>query len=296
MSRPSGEQFEITFGGQRAVCVELGGGLRTYEIDGRDVVDGYRADEKPTAGRGQLLVPWPNRIQDGRYEFGGRRHQLALSEPEHGNAIHGLARRERWQLAKHESHRVVLVHELQPQPGYPFSLDLEVGYELSPHGLVVRMSATNAGRESCPYGAGAHPYLRPEAPTVDEAVLRLPARTVLDTNERKIPVGSSSVAGTELDFRAPRPIGALRLDHCFTDLERDDEGRARVLFEGLELWADNAFPYLMVYTGDASPDVARASLAVEPMTCPPNAFRSGEALVVLEPGASHTATWGLTPG
>src|SRR5262249_59237194 len=92
----SGEQFEIAFEDQRAVVVEVGGGLRTYTVDGRNVVEGYGPDQMSAAGRGQVLLPWPNRLEDGRYEFDGERHQLALTEPEHGNAIHGLASWTSW--------------------------------------------------------------------------------------------------------------------------------------------------------------------------------------------------------
>ena len=98
---------------------------------------------------------------------------------------------------------------------------------------------------------------------------------------------------------ASRPIGGTRLDHCFTDLERDDDGLARVTLtrsrdrDALSLWADESYPYLMLYTGDDRPDVSRRSLAVEPMTCPPHAFRSGEALIRLEPGARATSAWGI---
>ena len=51
----------------------------------------------------------------------------------------------------------------------------------------------------------------------------------------------------------------------------------------------------MVFTGDPLPDVARRSLAVEPMTCPPNAFRTGDSVSRLEPGESTASTWGIEP-
>ena len=159
MLSPSGEQFEIAFAEQRAVAVEVGGGLRTYAATGQDVIDGYGVDEMATGGRGQMLIPWPNRLQDGSYEFDGRRHQLPLTESEHSNAIHGLVRWVAWHAREHEPHRVVLGHVLHPQPGYPFSLDLQIEYELSASGLTVRTTATNIGAATCPYGSGAHPYL-----------------------------------------------------------------------------------------------------------------------------------------
>jgi aldose 1-epimerase len=296
LKAPSGTQTELALGDQRAVVVEVGGGLRTYSVGGRDVLDGYAEDELCSSGRGQLLIPWPNRIADGRYDFDGRVEQLPLDEPERGNAIHGLVRWAAWEVAERRQDRVVMAHLLHPRPGFPFTLALRVAYALAGDGLTVRTEATNVGSEACPYGAGAHPYLAVADGSVDELTLIIPADTVLESDERGIPVAERRVEGTEVDFRSPRQIGRLRLDHCFSELSREDDGRVRVrLGNGTSLWADRSFDYLMVFTGDGLADVDRRSLAVEPMTCPPNAFRSGDGLVRLEPGETHVATWGLSP-
>ena len=96
MIAPSGEQITITRGDQLAVIVEVGGGLRSYSTGGRELVDGYGAHEMSSSGRGQVLIPWPNRLEDGSYEFDGKHHQLPLNEPERRNAIHGLVRWTTW--------------------------------------------------------------------------------------------------------------------------------------------------------------------------------------------------------
>jgi aldose 1-epimerase len=295
---PSGLQLEIAFEEQRAVVVEVGGGLRSYSDGGRAILDGYEAEDIASAGRGQLLIPWPNRVADGAYEFDGRPHQLPLDEPERRNAVHGLVRWSPWTLAERSAERVLMEHLLRPRPGYPFTLMLAVEYTLSEDGLSVRTTATNVGSEPCPYGSGAHPYLLVEGGKVDDAVLRAPAGAVLQADERGLPVGRMPVEGTELDFREPRRIEAVALDHAFTDLERDSDGLARVELDydgnGSELWVDESYPYLMLFTGEGIPGHERRSLAVEPMTCAPNAFRSGDGLVRLEQGQSHTGTWGMT--
>ena len=299
---PSGRQIELAHGDQRAVVVELGGGLRTYTAGGADVLDGYGAGAMCDAGRGQLLAPWPNRLEDGAYDFAGRRHQLPLTEVPNRNAIHGLVRWSAWSVAEEAPDRVVMAHRLRPQPGYPFTLDLQASYALGPSGLTVRLTAANTGAGPCPFGVGMHPYLTLGVAPVDPIELRVPATTVLQADERSLPTGSAPVAGTEFDFRTPRAIGPVQLDHCFADLERDGDGRATVLLRDTSagttraLWVDEAFPYLMVFSGDTLGDAARRSVAVEPMTCPPNAFRSGEGLIRLEPGAMWTGTWGITPG
>jgi aldose 1-epimerase len=297
----SGEQIEIAHAEQRAVIVEVGGGLRTYTAAGNALLDGYDAGEMSSSGRGQVLIPWPNRIEDGSYTFDGERHQLAIDDIEERDAIHGLVRWASWTVAEREPHRVVMEHMLHPRPGYPFSLLLAIEYQLSEDGLRVQTTATNRGPAACPFGSGAHPYLTVGTETVDAVTLRVPGRTVLSSDERGIPVGAESVDGTACDFRRPRAIGDVKLDTAFTNLERDEDGLARVELRnprdgrGLTLWVDESYPYLMVFSGDPLPDVARRSLAVEPMTCPPNAFQTGVDLIRLEPGRSFTSTWGIRP-
>jgi aldose 1-epimerase len=296
---PSGRQFEIASAEQRAWIVEVGGGLRAYSAHGREVLDGYAAHEMCTSGRGQCLIPWPNRIRDGSYEFAGLQQQLPLTESENHNAIHGLVRWANWTLAEQAADRVVMEYLLRPQPGYPHALRLAVEYRVDADGLMVRTTATNVGASACPYGAGAHPYVTVGTPTVDSALLQAPGRTRFISDEQGIPTGAEPVDGSEYDFRRPRLIGKAKLDTAFTDLDRDDDGRARVHLASPDggaaatLWLDEHYRYLMLFTGDPHPDVNRRSLGIEPMTCAPNAFQSGEGLVTLEAGQSFTAGWGI---
>jgi aldose 1-epimerase len=296
-----GEEIVLVDGDQRAVVDEVGGGIRSYTAHGRELLDGYPAGQPSTSGRGQVLIPWPNRLEDGTYEFDGQRYQLELNEPENQNAIHGLVRWEPWTVGEREPHRVVMEHVLSPQPGYPFTLELRIEYALVMDGLTVRTTATNVGKSACPFGGGFHPYLTVGTETVDSVILHLPAGTVVGADERGLPLAAVPVEGTEYDFRRPRPIGSTRLDHAFTDLVREEDGIARVALggllpgSGLDLWVDEAHDYLQVFSGDPLPDVNRRSLAVEPMTCPANAFRTGEGLIRLEPGTSFTSAWGISP-
>jgi aldose 1-epimerase len=297
---PSGEQFEITHGEQRATIVEVGGGVRTYEVAGRAVLDPYPLEAVCDGAHGAVLIPWPNRLADGRYRFDGVEHQVALSEPERHNAIHGLLRWRPWQAAEQEQDRVVMRTRLYPLSGYPFALDVRVAYELNDSGLTVATSATNIGRGTCPYGAGQHPYLSPGIGVIDDCLLQIPADTRLITDsERKLPFGHALVEGTYFDFRRPRPLGQQRLDHAFTELLRDEAGHARARLSApdgtsVELWVDERYSFLEIYTGDdLRPDRRRRGLAVEPMTCAPNALQDGPGVVSLEPGETLTARWGV---
>jgi aldose 1-epimerase len=284
---------ELAAGDQRLVVDLIGGGLRAYEARSRPILDGYAESGGATSGRGQVLIPWPNRLEDGRYEWDGQWHQAPITEPENGNAIHGLVRREEWSLAEQADDRVVVEYDLEPQPGYPFSLALAIEYSLSADGLRVETTAENTGKEAAPYGSGMHPYF---TGPVDDVVLRAPGRTVLYSGMRSLPTGRGPVAGTDHDFTRPRAIGSTELDDCFTDLERGADGLARVEYGGVTVWLDESYGYLQLFTGDPLPDVARRSLAIEPMTCPPNAFHSGEAVIRLEPGDRVESAWGINPG
>jgi aldose 1-epimerase len=240
-------------------------------------------------------------LADGQYVWDGTQLQLPVDELGRRNASHGLTRWLNWTVAERSADRVRMRYVLHPRPGYPFTLGLEIDYQLSDAGLSVRTTAHNCGAHALPYGAGFHPYLSGGMARIDAAVLTLPARAVLDLDERMLPTGRRQpVAGSDLDFRTPRPIGEQSLDHCFTDLERDADGVARVELsrpdEGasVTLWLDRAFGYLQVFSGDTlARDRRRQGLAVEPMTCPPNAFGTGTDVVRLEPDQQHTSVWGL---
>jgi aldose 1-epimerase len=297
--RPTGEQYELQRSGQRLVVVQLGGGLRTYEVDGRPVLSGYREEELPPAAHGQHLVPWPNRLADGRFDWDGRTHQLPWTEPDKRNAIHGLVRWLPFRLVDQQSNRVELGCRLFPQDGWPFCLDLSVTYRLDDAGLTVRTSASNAGTAPLPYGTGCHPYLTAGTPHIDQALLQFRAGSWLPVDRRGLPKKPRRVARSDFDFRRPRRIGSTRIDNAFTDLAREEDGRFRLRFgrrrePSVVFWTDPAYPYLQLFTGDGlPPERRRAGLGVEPMTMPPNGLRTGTDVVRLEPGQAHIAEWGI---
>jgi aldose 1-epimerase len=298
---PSGEQIELALGEQQAVVVEVGGGLRAYSVAGSQILDGYGPSEQCSGGRGHPLMPWPNRVRDGKYEWEGESHQLDITEPALGNALHGLTRWCNWRAREREPARVVMELRLYPHPGYPFTLDLELTYELTESGLAVAAQAMNVGARACPYGVGFHPYFRlAGAEQIDSGLLTLPTAARQIADERLIPHSQEALAGTAYDFLHPRVLGDLALDTCFTDVRRDPDGLARVVFASAEeagetvIWFDDAYSFLMVFTGETlAPSERRRGIAIEPMSCAPNAFQSGEGLVRLEPGETHVARWGI---
>ena len=300
---PSGAQIDLRRDGHHAVIVEVSGGVRSYEVDGRRMLDGYGPYEMCSGARGQLLVPWPNRLRNGRYDFEGSSYQVPLTEPDKHNAIHGFLRWESWRVSDRADDRVVMEHTLHPRAGYPFALQVNVEYRVSADGLSSTVTATNVGDRTCPYGVGSHPYLSVDADTIELCWLEAPGGSYLIEDEQAIPVGIAAVAGTKYDFHARQRILGSELDTAFTDLARDRSGLAWVrLWRGREdhgvgLWMDERYPYYMLYTGDTLPDRdrRRRSLGVEPMTCAPNAFASGDGVIVLAPGEAVVSRWGVTP-
>jgi aldose 1-epimerase len=296
----SGEQIEITHGAHRAIVATVGATLREYTVGERVVLDGFRADEVCPGGRGQVLMPWPNRIADGRYEFSDKLHQLPIDEPQLGHAIHGLVRWADWQVEHRGPDVARLRHRMAARPGYPFQLELSVEYRLSSAGLGVTFGATNIGPASCPFGAGAHPYFAFPGVRVDAIELGLCAAEWIEVDARSIPQRRRAVEGSAVDFRRPRVIGPALLDHAFTGLERDAEGLAYVLLrhghDEIRIWQDRAFGFAQVFTGDTLADQPRRrlGLAVEPTSCAPNAFNSGDGLRVLAPGESFIGRWGVS--
>ena len=299
---PSGRQFELRLGEQQAVVTEVGATLRSFMVAGQEFLDPFSADQMSSDGRGQVLLPWPNRIDQGRYTFEGEMCQAPLNEPALQNAIHGLTRWLNWTPIEHTPTRVTLGLFLHPQPGYPFALALEMAYTLSPAGLEIHTSARNADTRPAPFGCGQHPYFVTGAASVDETRLMLPAQTYLLTDDRSIPRGSAPIAGTEYDFTTERPIGPVELDTCFTDLIVDDDGlvRAQLVHPSgaprVTIAMDASYQFMQAFTGDTIPDPAtrRRGIAIEPMSCAPNAFNSGEGLQVLAPGETWTGRWWLS--
>ena len=300
MNRPaSGRQVRIGAHGYEAVIASVGASLRSLTHRGRDLVVPFAADEVRPAFRGATLAPWPNRIVDGRYVFAGTEHTLALTEPARGHALHGLVCWQEFAVRSADDGHVVLTTVVEAQSGYPFRVEVEVEYRIERGGLRQTVTGRNLGADAAPWGIGPHPYLIAGDGRVDDWELQLPASAVLTvTADRLSPI---AVAGVEehpdWDFRSPRRIGDTFIDHAFTALQRGDDGLAIVELRagehGVAMEWDSSCPWVQIHTADrpGDPTAHRIGLAVEPMTCPPDAFNSGVDLVVLAPGDEHAASW-----
>jgi aldose 1-epimerase len=299
MTSTNGKQFEISRGPTRAVVNEVGAGLRVCESAGVPLVESYPADRPPPMGAGAILLPWPNRVDGGRWDWNGAPQQLAVNEPERNNAIHGLVRELTWQQIAGDGASVTLEARVEAQDGWPVPLHTTVRYTVGDDGLEATHTVANAGDEAVPFGLGVHPYVRAGHAALDACVLRLAASTVQPVDpERQLPAGPPApVGGTDLDFRSGRPMAGVELDLPFGGCAPSpDAERVRHTLTGpgggVEVWADPVFSWVQVFTSADFPGRDRV-VAVEPTTSPPNAHRTGPHLITLAPGETWSASWGL---
>lgn len=302
MSAPTGEQLEITQSGSRAVVTTVGAGLRLFEVDGVPYTETFGPDEEPPKGAGAVLIPWPNRVAGARWTHNGQPQDLEITEPSRGNAIHGLVRHETWTVTEHAKSKVTMEVTIDGRPGYPFPFRTTISYELALRGLNVTHTMHNLGEEVMPFGVGAHPYLRPGTLSLADCDIKLSATTAMVLDPvRMIPIGQPvDTRGTEYDFRRGELLCDLQFDHAFggckprgNGLVRHSVGNPR---GGVELWADRDFRWVQVFTPFDYPGARGGfAIAVEPMTCPPDALNSGIDLLHLDPGKSWTGRWGIMP-
>lgn len=280
-------ELTLSFENQRAVVSPWGASLRRYLLinNGRetDILWGYSDGNGKRGGQGDVLIPFPGRVANGRYLFDGQSLQLDCNDKEGPNAIHGFVRSLPWQVQDIHSNKVTFEIRLDAHAyavrGYPFSLAVRVTYDLGASGLTCAFTVENVGRQAAPVGVGFHPYFTVGTSSIDEAEVQIPGTAYLEFNERVVPTGRVlSVAGTPWDCRRFRGIGRQRFNHCYVQLDRDAQGMATASLRHtasgrtIEVAMNQAFSAVVVYTGDAIADAPRAALAIEPMTCASDAF------------------------
>lgn len=298
-----GEQHELTLetaGGRvRAVITEVAAAIRRLSIDGVEITAGYPADVPPPFSSGIVLVPWPNRVRDGRWTHEGRTLQLDITEPDRGNALHGLLRNTPYRLVECTASSVTLGAQVFPQNGYPFHLDTRVHYALAPTGLDVTHTVRNVGSSCAPVALGAHPFLTLGDVPADELVLTVSADHHIVVDDRLNPIGVTPVHGTEWDLRGGRAVGTLELDDAWSGVTIVDGGSTHSLRAAdgrtVSLWADEHFGYVQVFITREFPHKGgyQTAVAVEPMTAPADAFNSGQGLRWLRQGEDWSASWAV---
>lgn len=192
-----------------------------------------------------------NRVREGRFSLGGRTIQLDRNKgPDH---LHGGGRglgRRIWNLEADERRARLTITSPDGEMGYPGNVDFTV--EIALDGHTVTFDMTGVPDEPTPIALAQHSYYHLGGP-LSEHRLMVAADRVTVTDERNVPTGAlAEVAGTDLDFRAPRRLGDTRLDDnfCLTGASP-----AAVLeSEAMRLELDTDRPGLQVFTADDFPE------------------------------------------
>ncbi|MET1016170.1 MAG: aldose 1-epimerase family protein [Leifsonia flava] len=305
MTFPTGEQYELSTrtasGELRATITGLAAAIRQLSLDGVDLVETYGEESSPPYGAGIVLVPWPNRIRDGRWEHEGVERQLDITEPKLNNAIHGLLRYTEYREVDRTQDSVTLAATVYPQHGYPYLLETAVHYELVSDGLKVTHYLRNLGHESAPVAVGTHPFLRIGDVPTDSLTLQLSAASHIEVDDRLLPTSEVPVEGTEWDLRDPRRVSELQLDDAWGEAFATDGEVVHTLTapdgRTVSMWSEPEFGFVQVFTTRQFPGrEGDAAIAIEPMTAPADAFNSGKGLRWLAPGDEWEISWGIRFG
>jgi aldose 1-epimerase len=270
-----------------------------------EVVTGYSGAAGKVGGQGDVLIPFPGRVAQGRYTFDGQSHQMELNDKEGPSAIHGFLRQVLWESEQSSDDEIIFTTALaaDAHPGYPFTLAARVAYRLDDGGLTCEFALGNLGDTAAPVAAGFHPYFTIGSGLIDMDILSVPFRSYLEFDEALIPTGRVlPVDETAIDFRLAHAIEQTVLNTCYCAPQRGSDGRVRVTLtdpsvkRALTVWMDEAFEYIVLYSGDPLPEShRRRALAIEPMTCGSDAFNHPAwGLVSLAPGETFSGTWGVS--
>lgn len=303
MRAATGQQFHLSLGSGlgevTATIAQLSAALRGLTVGGIELTQPYPADIPIPFGNGAVLVPWPNRVEDGVWTLDGQQQQLDITEPARNNALHGLLRDTPYTVVEQSAEAVTLAATVHTSRGYPFLLDTTVRYALTADGVTVTHELVNGGAARAPFGVGTHPFLKIGGVPTADLVLSLAAETFVDVDERLNPIAERAVAGTPYDLRSGVRVADLDVDTAYADIAPTGGLIVQRLVapdgRSVELWQEPAFPYSQIFTTRRFPQDGGfvTAIAVEPMTALPNALNTGRGLLWLEPGARWSASWGI---
>lgn len=291
---PTGIQVHLQLGDVSAQIAQVGASLRALRIGAVDLIPPYPLDAPTPSCSGVVLAPWPNRVRDGRWDDRGAERQLAITEPKFRNASHGLLRFTAYDISETAS-AATLTATIVPQTGYPYLVETSVTYVLRADGIDVTHALTNRSATAAPVALGTHPFFMIGDVDTQDLVLRVPAHTAFETDERMLPTGTRPV---DAALRDGIRVGDTSLDTGFADLDRDPDGLVRHSLTApdgrrLTVWQGAGFDFVQVFTTDKYPGQPLA-VAIEPMTAPADALNSGAGIRHLDPGETWTLEWGIT--
>lgn len=300
---PTGEQHVLQNERVRAEIGSVAAVLRSLSVDGQALTEHTPEHRMPQQGRGIVLAPWPNRVREARWSWGGREQLLDVTDPSYGAASHGLLRNTAYRAVERAEDAVELSAFIPPQHGWPFALATRVRYALDEDGITVTHSVQNLSTGPAVWAVGAHPFLRVGSAPVERLVLTVPAAIRLALDDTLTPVGTDELRDTDADLSEGREVETLDLNHPYGAIDRGPSGELAWLDSAdgsrTTLWGDEDFRWLQIYTPrdhpreDAQGLTHGLAVAIEPMTAPPDALNSGVDLIHLSAGGSWSGSWGI---
>lgn len=278
--------ISLSCGDYQAEIATWGGGPKALTWRGSPLLETYPDGEFPPLSAGVVLAPWPNRIADGQFSFKDTHVQLEINEPERNNAIHGFVHEQLWEVAQQTDDRAVLTTRIKESRQWPWPIALTADYRLASDGLNACFTAKGSKPEA-PFAFGLHTYLNAQGAPLDESVLEVHVDKQLPLDARKLPCADFETPAFDLERL---PMRDVLLDDCF----RTTQGTVRLTSNGcgVEMRCSTGLRWFQIFTPDPSwcePYPGRGrSVAVEPMSAPPNALVTGMDLATLRAGSPIT--------
>jgi aldose 1-epimerase len=301
----SGDQYELKFSDSKArehyaVISSIAGALRVYQVDGKNVVVPFGESELPRHFAGTVLLPFPNRLGDGKYSFEGKDYQAAINEVDRNNQLHSFSQFYDFDLVESGDDFVTLGLRLPAQKAYPFETYTEITYRLNEDGLIIDSETQNLSDKNAPFALGWHPWFDTRGDQ-RKAQISLGANSYVTVDSRLLPTGEAKVDGTDFDIRTLASMETLEFDDAWVDVELVD-GYSKAELIGADghkvtVLADQNYKAWQICSaaGFTDPNENRFGLAIEPMTAYADAFKTGKNLTILKPfgteGDSLSTNW-----
>lgn len=284
------EALALTCNTAKAVIVPaFGCNIIQLILNAHNILDGNTTESDLKANvlaKGNFLIPFPNRIENGTYTFEGKKYQLPCNHQPENHAIHGLLWDKPFTITEQniadDSVSIKAEHTIEPDQytGYPFHLHSIITITLSTKKLTIEISAKNNGNQNLPYGAGWHPYIT-TGKTIDDCTLNIPSNHIMELSDTSVMIPTGKIIETTVP--KGEKLETTTFDTCFTPLISHE-----TIFENIHLFQDKTMNFLQIYTPEQ-----RTSIAIEPMSCAPNAFNNGMGLISLAPHQSVMHTFGI---
>ncbi|MFA6089298.1 MAG: aldose 1-epimerase [Candidatus Woesearchaeota archaeon] len=283
--------YTITFGNSKMKIIsDFGCNLIELILDGKEVLDTNKDFDNLTLNKGAksaLLIPFPNRISKGKYTFENKEHQIEINKPEEENAIHGVLYNKPFKLTKknitEQAASITFEHEIKKEDikGYPFHILVSITFILEKTRLSIIINTTNKGNNNAPYGVGWHPYFKITRKLEDCAIM-IPSNTILELDDKKPMIPTGEVLKNK-HLPTFDLIGDAEFDTCFTNLTQTE-----CFLEEYTIFFDKSMDFLQIYTPKD-----RSSIAIEPMSCAPDAFNNKMGLDIIKPNETKPNFFGI---